>query len=48
MVATSLKVSAMMIAGWNIVSMFLEYGLLSKVYKMVPRLATKGEIIGGE
>lgn len=41
MAATSLKFSAMVIAGWNIVSVFVEYGLLSKVYRMVPRLAVK-------
>ncbi|CAD5123416.1 DgyrCDS11765 [Dimorphilus gyrociliatus] len=42
MSAFGLQVSAIFIAAWNIVSLFLEYALLKKVYNLVPRLAIKG------
>ena len=48
---SSMFISALVIVGWNIVSVFLEYGLLAKVYRMVPELAVKiteeetGEIV---
>ena len=34
--------SALFVAGWNIVSLVVEYVLLSNVYHMVPELAIKG------
>lgn len=37
----SLFASAIVIAGWNLVSVFVEYAILSHIYRMVPRLAFK-------
>ncbi len=42
----SLLVGSLFIAGWNVVSVFFEYGLLLRVYKLVPRLAYKEGIDG--
>lgn len=41
MSVSNLKISAVFIAVWNVVSLFIEYGLLRKVYNLVPRLAIK-------
>ena len=41
MTYASLFISAVFIAIWNIVSVFIEYGLLLHVYRLVPRLAVK-------
>jgi iron-regulated transporter 1 len=37
----SQMLSAIVIACWNLVSVFVEYGLLKIVYKKVPELANK-------
>ena len=37
----SLLIAAVVIAGWNILSLVVEYALLRHVYVMVPRLAVK-------
>ena len=42
---TSLLVSAIVIAGWNVFSVVVEYSLLSRVYRLVPRLAVKEDSI---
>ena len=42
----SMTIAALYIAGWNIVSVVVEYYLLLKVYKNVPALAMKGELGG--
>ena len=41
MTFASLKVGAATIAGWNLVSMFVEYYILYRVYKAVPELAER-------
>ena len=43
MTAASLTTAAIFIAVWNFCSVFIEYGLLSQVYRLVPQLATKTE-----
>ena len=35
-------IAAIFIAVWNLVSVFCEYALLRRVYKLVPELAVKG------
>lgn len=47
MTYASLIIAAVMIAVWNVLSVFVEYALLRKVYNMVPRLAIKLKT-GGE
>lgn len=37
----SCLLSAIVIAGWNLVSVFVEYGILKAVYNKVPELANK-------
>ncbi|XP_071965972.1 solute carrier family 40 member 1-like [Antedon mediterranea] len=41
MTSLSLEIAAMFLAGWNLVSMFVEYFQLHRVYKAVPQLAVK-------
>ena len=41
MAYASLQISAIVIATWNVMSVFIEYAILSHVYKMVPQLAVK-------
>lgn len=41
MTAASLANAAIFIAVWNLCSVFVEYGLLSQVYSLVPQLAVK-------
>ncbi len=41
MTFASLFVGSVVIAGWNVVSFILEYSLLRRVYKLVPRLGYK-------
>ena len=41
MTAASLTTAAIFIAAWNVFSVFVKYGLLSKVYRLVPQLAVK-------
>ena len=43
MTAASLTTAAIFIAVWNFCSVFIEYGLLSQVYRLVPQLAHKME-----
>lgn len=43
MTYVSILASAVLIAVWNIVSVFIEYSLLYKVYRLVPALAIKRE-----
>lgn len=44
MTYASLLTGALTIAGWNLFSIFIEYSLLVRVYRLVPRLAHKGGI----
>ncbi|ESO01114.1 hypothetical protein HELRODRAFT_120735, partial [Helobdella robusta] len=39
---SSLVVSAVVLAAWNVLSVFLEYAILLRIYNMVPQLAIKG------
>ena len=41
MTAASLTTAAIFIAAWNFCSVFVEYGLLLQVYRLVPQLAVK-------
>ena len=41
MTVTSLTTAAICIAVWNLVSVFVEYGILAQVYRLVPQLAVK-------
>jgi len=41
MTVTSLRTAAIFIALWNFFSVFVEYGLLAQVYRLVPQLAVK-------
>ena len=41
MTVTSLTTAAICIAVWNLVSVFVEYGILAQVYHLVPQLAVK-------
>ena len=41
MTITSLETAAVFIAVWNLCSVFVEYGLLSQVYRLVPQPAVK-------
>ena len=41
MTAASLTTAAIFIAAWNFCSVFVEYSLLSQVYRLVPQLAVK-------
>jgi iron-regulated transporter 1 len=43
MAFASTEVGALFIGGWNVVSVFLEYYLLWKVYNVVPALRAKKE-----
>lgn len=45
---TSLLVSAIVIAGWNVVSLVAEYSTLSHVYHLVPALSVKHAAVSGE
>ena len=40
----NLRISALMVMAWNIISVFLEYALLSRIYHKVPRLAVKLDV----
>ncbi len=42
----SLLVGAVFIASWNLVSVFWEYALLLRVYRLVPRLSYKEGVDG--
>ena len=42
----SLVLGAVVIAVWNVASLFVEYTLLCRIYRLVPRLASKGETEG--
>lgn len=37
----SMFISAIVITGWNVISVFIEYSLLARVYDRVPDLAVK-------
>ena len=37
----NLRISALMVTAWNVISVFVEYALLSRIYRKVPRLAVK-------
>ena len=41
MTFASMTVAGIFIAAWNLASLILEYALLLRVYKKVPRLAVK-------
>lgn len=43
----SFKASAVVLAVWNVASVFVEYSLLVIIYNRVPALATKGGWEGG-
>ncbi len=42
----SLMAGALCIAGWNVLSVLVEYALLIRVYNLVPRLAYKEGVNG--
>lgn len=44
----SMTIGALFIAGWNLVSVFVEYIFLHAVYKSVPALASKENRVVGE
>ena len=46
MSVASLMAGALFIAGWNVVSVVVEYLLLQRVYTLVPRLAYKEGVSG--
>ena len=46
MSVVSLMAGALFIAGWNVISVVVEYSLLLRVYKLVPRLAYKEGVAG--
>lgn len=39
----SMMISAICIAAWNLMSVFIEYGLLLRIYNRVPALAVKND-----
>ena len=45
---TSLVVSAVVIAAWNVFSLVAEYSVLSHVYRLVPALSRKQTALDGE
>ena len=47
-VTLSRQVSAVVIAGWNVVSLVVEYVILSQIYQLVPALSVKQPPITGQ